>query len=82
MQSKEIQLCPISGWDIALIQTYGQIMMRLDYLVHATQLPSEALQTPHLAMTKSQALELSDALKRAAEHLGNDELQGAGLPRH
>ena len=82
MNSDEIPLAPLTGWDIAPISAYGAVMLRLDYLTNATQQPTDAQQTPQFVMTKSQALELSAALKRVAVLLESGPPEGTVLPRH
>lgn len=81
MKTEEIPLSPVAGWDIAPISAYAAVMLRLDYLTHATQRPDEAHQTPQLVMNAAQALELSEALKKHAA-LAMQGIPGAGLPRH
>ena len=79
--SEEIPLAPVTGWQIAPISAYQAVMLRLDFLTHAMQQPDEAQQTPHLALTAEQALELSEALKKHAA-LAMQGTLGAGLPKH
>ena len=82
MKKDETPLSPIAGWDIAPIAAYGAVMLRLDYLTHATQRPDEAQQTPHFVMNAAQALELSEALKKAVAALQAGPPPGTGLPKH
>ena len=76
-----IPLSPVSGWQLAPLQAYQAVMLRLDYLTHATQQAGEAHQTPHLALTAAQALELSEALRKHAA-LAQQGTPGAALPKH
>jgi biofilm regulator BssS len=81
MKNEEIPLSPIAGWNVAPISAYEAVMLRLDYLTHATQRPEEAQQTPQLVMTAAQALELSETLRKHAA-LAIQGTPGAGLPKH
>lgn len=81
MKNEEIPLSPIAGWNVAPISAYEAVMLRLDYLTHATQHPDEAQQTPQLVMTAAQALELSEALKKHAA-LAMQGTPGYGIARH
>lgn len=82
MKDDEIPLAPVAGWDIAPISAYGAVMLRLQYLTHATQQPAEAHHTPHLVLHAAQALELIAALQRVVSALETAPPQGTGLPRH
>jgi hypothetical protein len=79
--NEEIPLAPVAGWQIAPISAYQAVMLRLEYLTHATQQPEQAHQTPHLVLNAAQALELSEALKKHAA-LATQGTPGAGLPKH
>lgn len=79
--NEEIPLAPVAGWQIAPVSAYQAVMLRLDYLTHATQQPDEAHQTPNLVLTAAQALELSEALKKHVA-LAAQGTPGAGLPKH
>ncbi|MFC7408732.1 hypothetical protein [Hydrogenophaga atypica] len=80
--TQDIPLAPIAGWTTGPIPAYGAVILRLDYLLHPTQQPSEALQTPHFVLTAAQALELSEALKKHAAALKDGPPEGTGLPKH
>lgn len=80
--NEEIPLAPISGWQLAPISAYAAVMLRLDYLTHATQQANQAHQTPQMVMTKAQALELIEALQRVVGKLDSGPPEGTGLERH
>jgi hypothetical protein len=79
--NEETPLAPVAGWQIAPISAHQLVMLRLDYLTHATQRTDEAHQTPHLALTAAQAQELSEALRKHAA-LATQGTPGAGLSKH
>ena len=79
--NEEISLAPLAGWQVAPITAYGAVMLRLDFLTHATQRPEEAQTTPNLVLTVAQALELSEALKKHAA-LAMQGKPGEGMPQH
>lgn len=82
MENEQIPLAPIAGWDVAHIAALGAVMLRIHYLTHSTQQPTEAQQTPHLVMNAAQAQELSEALKRSLEALQAGPPQGTGVQKH
>lgn len=57
------------------------VMLRLDFLTHATQGLEEPQQTPRFVLTAAVALELSEALKKHAQLALQGSL-GAGQDRH
>lgn len=81
MNKEEIGLAPITGWDVGPIAQMQAVILRLDYLTHATQRQDEAQTTPKMVMTAALALELSEALKKHAQ-LAMQATPGAGQPRH
>ncbi len=81
MNDEEIGLAPLAGWQVAPIPDLQAVMLRLDFLTHATQRPEEAQQTPRLVLTAAMALELSAALQKHAQ-LAMQATHGAGQKRH
>ena len=82
MDEDQIPLAPLAGWNLMPISALDAVMLRLHYLTHATQRPDEAQQTPHFVMNAAQALELSEALKKAVAALQAGPPPGTGLPKH
>ncbi len=79
--SASIPLSPVAGWSVSTIPTYTAVMLRLDFLLHATQRPEEAQHTPNLLLNAQQALELSELLRKAAES-ALQGIPGDGLAKH
>lgn len=62
-----IPLSPVSGYTLRTIPAYDTLALQFDYLSHALQTLDEAHRSPNFALTRSQAMELRDALSRAIE---------------
>lgn len=78
----ELQLAPIAGWEIKSIAAFGALILRLDYLTHATQKPDEPHQTPNFVMNTAQARELAQRILAGCEKLESGPPPGTGLPKH
>jgi len=79
---EDTALSPVSGWTVAPISAYGAVMLRLDYLTHATQTAEESQQSPNYVLHSPQARELALKILAMCDRLESGELQGAGLPKH
>ena len=79
---REIPTCPVAGWQIGPVSALQAVMVRLDYLTHATQAAQEANQSPQYVLTDAQARELADALRKHAALSESGGPQGAGFPQH
>ena len=82
MKEEEIALSPVAGWEIGAIPAYGALMLRLDYLTHATQQPDEAQKSPTFLIHTAQARELAQRILAACEKLESGPPPGTGLPKH
>lgn len=81
MNDEQIGLAPLVGWQLAPVAGLHAVMLRLDFLTHATQGLEEPQQTPRFVLTAAVALELSEALKKHAQLALQGSL-GAGQDRH
>lgn len=82
MKEEEIALTPVAGWEIGTVPAYGALMLRLDYLTHATQSPDQAHKSPTFVIQTAQARELAQRILVACEKLESGPPPGTGLPKH
>jgi hypothetical protein len=64
------------------VAAYDGVILRLDFLTHPMQPPSEATPGLNHILSRKQALELIEMLTSAVQRLGSGASQGAGLPKH
>ena len=76
------ETAPVAGWEIRAVPAYGALMLRLDYLTHAMQAPSESHRSPNYLIHAAQARELAQRILAACDKLESGPPPGTGLPTH
>lgn len=82
MKQAEIPLSPVAGWELGTIAAYGAVMLRIDYLTHATQTAEEAQKSPTFVIHTAQARELAQRILVACEKLESGPPPGTGAAKH
>jgi hypothetical protein len=81
-EREDIQTSPVTGWTVAPVSAMHAVMLRLDYLTHATQPLDQAHHSPQYILNAAQARQLAEALQRQAALSEIGGPQGTGLPKH
>lgn len=65
----EIPLFPVASITTGIVQAYGVVLMKLDFLTHAMQIPAEAQPGRTYALTPTQARALVQQIETALHQL-------------
>jgi len=78
--NNEIQMFPVTGWEIRTVPAYDLLAVTLPFLAHPLQKLEEANPGRTYALTRTQAGELRDAIDRALRSLESAGPQSAPDP--
>lgn len=67
--SEDIAVCPVTGYEVSVGD--GNVILRLSFLTHESQLLSHVNQTPALLLTPALAKELAEKIL-SRSHLAQD----------
>ncbi|AUY32654.1 hypothetical protein OC926_22820 [Pseudomonas peradeniyensis] len=80
--SKGLHINPIAGWQFKAVEHLQLVLMEISYLSTPFQNLDEAQKAPLLGLTAQEARELSEALRRSAEHLEGLQMRSPEGPKH
>lgn len=81
-ESNDLALCPVVGGAVAPIAAVGGVVIRLDFLTHAMQAPSEAHRGRNYLLTSTEARKLAAQIVAACEELESGAPPTGTGPRH
>jgi biofilm regulator BssS len=82
METNDIPLAPVTGWELGPVAAYGIGILTLQYLVSPMESPEQAHASPTFALTSPQLRELGQKLIELSQKLETTPQTSSGSPTH
>lgn len=79
---ESINTLPIAGWELRTVPTMDAVIFTPSFIASSMQRPEESIADRNFVMTRPQAIELAEALLRAARKLESADSRSGPDPKH